>query len=184
MRVLQLCSFSWRMLRRDARGGELRLLAAALAVAVAALSAVGFFADRVRQALDRESHQLLGADLLLTADHPWPQALTDEARARGLQVVETRTFPSMVTHGEGDELRAQLAEIKAVGAAYPLRGTLRIAPALNVPDAPARGGPPAGMIWIDERLASALGARVGDQIAVGQSSLRVDAVLTLSLIHI
>ncbi len=179
MRVLQLCSFSWRMLRRDARGGELRLLAAALAVAVAALSAVGFFADRVRQALDRESHQLLGADLLLTADHPWPQALTDEARARGLQVVETRTFPSMVTHGEGDELRAQLAEIKAVGAAYPLRGTLRIAPALNVPDAPARGGPPAGMIWIDERLASALGARVGDQIAVGQSSLRVDAVLTL-----
>ncbi|MEF8770770.1 MAG: FtsX-like permease family protein [Candidatus Accumulibacter phosphatis] len=179
MRVLQLCSFSWRMLRRDARGGELRLLAAALAVAVAALSAVGFFADRVRQALDRESHQLLGADLLLTADHPWPQALTDEARARGLQVVETRTFPSMVTHGEADELRAQLAEIKAVGAAYPLRGTLRIAPALNVPDAPARGGPPAGMIWIDERLASALGARVGDQIAVGQSSLRVDAVLTL-----
>lgn len=179
MRVLQLWSFSWRMLRRDARGGELRLLAAALAVAVAALSAVGFFADRIRQALDRESHQLLGADLLLTADHPWPQALTDEARARGLQVVETRTFPSMVTRGEADELRAQLAEIKAVGAAYPLRGSLRIAPALNVPDAPARGVPPAGMIWIDERLASALGARVGDQIAVGQSSLRVDAVLTL-----
>ncbi|MBL8881268.1 MAG: hypothetical protein JNG88_19360, partial [Phycisphaerales bacterium] len=84
MRVLQLWSFSWRMFRRDARGGELRLLAAALAVAVAALTAVGFFADRVRQALDRESHQLLGADLLLTADHPWPRALVEEARARGL----------------------------------------------------------------------------------------------------
>lgn len=179
MRILPLCSFSWRMLRRDARGGELRLLAAALAVAVAALTAVGFFADRVRQALDRESHQLLGADLLLTADHPWPRALVDEARARGLQVVETRTFPSMVTHGESDGLRAQLAEIKAVGAAYPLRGTLRIAPALNVPDAPARGVPPAGTIWIDERLASALGARVGDRIVVGQSALRLDAILTL-----
>jgi putative ABC transport system permease protein len=91
------------MLRRDARGGELRLLAAALAVAVAALTAVGFFADRVRQALERESHQLLGADLLLTADQPWPATFADEARARGLQVVETRTFPSMVTHGAADD---------------------------------------------------------------------------------
>jgi len=176
---MQLILFSWRMLQRDARGGELRLLATALAVAVAALSAVGFFADRVRQALDRESHQLLGADLLLTADQPWATKVADQARARGLQVVETRTFPSMVTHGTGEQASAQLAEIKAVGAAYPLRGALRIAPALNAPDAPTRSIPAPGTIWIDERLASALGARVGDQVAVGQSALRVDAVLTL-----
>ena len=103
---LQLLFFSARMLRRDARGGELRLLAAALAVAVAALTAFRFFAVRVRQALDRESHQLLGADLLLTADHPWPAELAADARARGLQVVETRTFPSMVTRASGDDLRA------------------------------------------------------------------------------
>jgi len=176
---VQLISFSWRMLRRDARGGELRLLATALAVAVAALTAVGFFADRVRQALDRESHQLLGADLLLTADQPWPAGVVDLARSRGLQVVETLTFPSMVTHGEGDELRAQLAEIKAVGTGYPLRGSLRVAPALHAADAPAQGIPARGATWIDERLASALGAEVGGRIAVGQGTLRVDAVLTL-----
>ncbi|MEF8702948.1 MAG: FtsX-like permease family protein [Candidatus Accumulibacter sp. UW26] len=174
-----MLSFSWRMLCRDARGGELRLLAAALVVAVAALSAVGFFADRVRQALEREAHQLLGADLLLTADHPWPATVADEARRRGLRLVETRTFPSMVARGEGDALRVQLAEIKAVGTGYPLRGVLRIAPALNAPDAPAQGVPAAGTIWIDERLATALGAQVGDAIAVGQSSLRVAAVLTV-----
>jgi putative ABC transport system permease protein len=177
--VRQMLSFSWRMLCRDARGGELRLLAAALVVAVAALSAVGFFADRVRQALEREAHQLLGADLLLTADHPWPATVADEARRRGLRLVETRTFPSMVARGEGDALRVQLAEIKAVGTGYPLRGVLRIAPALNAPDAPAQGVPAAGTIWIDERLATALGAQVGDAIAVGQSSLRVAAVLTV-----
>ena len=174
-----LCSFSWRMLRRDARGGELRLLAAALVVAVAALTAVGFFTDRVRQALERESHQLLGADLLLVADHPWPAALAEEARAGGLQVVETRTFPSMVSRSAGGGLQAQLAEIKAVGAGYPLRGSLRIASALNVPDQLADGIPQAGTIWIDERLAVALNARVGDLVAVGQASLRVAAVLTL-----
>ncbi len=167
------------MLRRDARGGELRLLAAALVVAVAALTAVGFFTDRVRQALERESHQLLGADLLLVADHAWPVALADAARASGLRVAETRTFPSMVTRAVGAELWVQLAEIKAVSAAYPLRGFLRVAAALNEPDRRADGIPPAGTIWIDERLAAALHARVGELISVGQAALRVDAVLTL-----
>ncbi|HPT50018.1 MAG TPA: ABC transporter permease [Accumulibacter sp.] len=167
------------MLRRDARGGELRLLATALSIAVAALTAVGFFADRVRQALDRESHQLLGADMLLVADHPWPAGVADEARALGLRTVDTQTFPSMVTKGEDDAARAQLAEIKAVGDGYPLRGVLRTAPALNVPDAAARGVPGAGAIWIDERLASSLDARVGDRLAVGQRLLRVEAILTL-----
>ncbi|MEF8724994.1 MAG: FtsX-like permease family protein [Candidatus Accumulibacter delftensis] len=179
MNLSSLLSFSWRMLRRDARGGELRLLAAALVVAVAALTAVGFFTDRVRQALERESHQLLGADLLLVSDQPWPATFADEARAGGLQVAETWTFPSMVSHGDAADMRLQLAEVKAVSAAYPLRGSLRVAPALNVPDAAAEGIPASGEIWIDERLASALAARVGDQLSVGQSSLRVAAVLTL-----
>lgn len=171
--------FAMRMLRRDARAGELRLLVAALVVAVAALTAVGFFADRVRQALEREANQLLGADLLLTADHAWPPRVAVDARERGLAVVETRTFPSMVTLGQGDDLRAQLAEIKAVSEGYPLRGSLRIAPGRNVADAPASGIPAPGTIWVNERLASALSASVGDTITVGKQSLRVAAVLTL-----
>jgi putative ABC transport system permease protein len=176
---MKVLTFSFRMLRRDARSGELRLLAAALIVAVAALTAVGFFADRVRQALEREANQLLGADLLLTADHPWPAAVAAAARGQGLRLVETQTFPSMVTVGEGERGRAQLAEVKAVGAGYPLRGGLRIAPALNAADAPAQGVPAPGSIWIDERLASALDAQVGDHLTLGRHSLRVDAVLTL-----
>jgi putative ABC transport system permease protein len=170
--------FAWRMLRRDAQAGELRLLVAALVVAIAALSAVGFFTDRVRQALAREANQLLGADLLLIADHRWPGALGQRARASGLAVVETRTFPSMVSLGQGDESRVQLAEIKAVTEGYPLRGQLRIAAAVHADDAPAHAVPAAGTIWIDERLASALAAKVGAQIAVGQLGLRVAAVLT------
>lgn len=170
---------SWRMLYRDGRAGELRLLAAALVIAVAALTAVGFFADRVRQSLEREAHQLLGADLLLTADHPWAPSVVSSATARGLQVVDTRTFPSMVTLGEGDGVRAQLAEIKAVGEGYPLRGALRIAPALQVPDQPATGIPPPGTIWVDERLATALEAQTGETLMVGTAPLRIAAVLTL-----
>lgn len=86
-------SFLLRMLRRDARAGELHLLVAALVVAVAALTAVGFFTDRVRQALALEANQLLGADMLLAADRPWPSTKADEARQRGLAVAETRIVP-------------------------------------------------------------------------------------------
>jgi len=176
---MSVLTFALRMLRRDARAGELRLLVAALVVAVAALTAVGFFADRVRQALEREANQLLGADLLLIANHPWPSKVTASARERGLAVAETRTFPSMVALGQGEALRAQLAEIKAVSEEYPLRGNLRIAPERNAADSPARGIPLPGTIWIDERLASALSASVGDVIAVGRLALSVTAVLTL-----
>ena len=49
---MSFSGFAWRMLRRDARAGELRLLVAALVVAIAALTAVGFFTDRIRQALE------------------------------------------------------------------------------------------------------------------------------------
>jgi putative ABC transport system permease protein len=172
---LKAFHFSIRLLRRDARAGELRLLGAALLIAVAALTAVGFFADRVRVALEREAHQLLGADLLLVADQPWPPAVAEAARARGLAIATTAVFPSMVLHDGA----AQLAEIKAVSPGYPLRGRLRTAPAPNVPDAPATGTPQRGEIWVDERLAAALALKVGDRLTLGRAQFAVAAVLTL-----
>ena len=107
----------WRMLARDWRAGELTVLGVALVVAVAALTSVGFLADRVERGLMQQSHQLLGGDLLLTADHPWRDEIREEARRAGLQLAESATFPSMVSTSQG----AQLAEIKAVTANYPLR---------------------------------------------------------------
>ena len=47
--------FSWQLTRRDWRAGELRLLLAALVVAVAALASVGVFVDRMRAALSVEA---------------------------------------------------------------------------------------------------------------------------------
>lgn len=165
---------AWRQLLREFRSGELRLLALALVVAVAAVTAVGFFADRVHQALEREAHQLLGADLLLVADHPWPDAVRQEARRRGLQMAETQSFPSMVM-ADG---RAQLAEIKAVSPAYPLRGRLRIRQPSGEGDQEATTIPAPGSVWLEERLADALAVRVGGQIAVGKRSMTVAALLT------
>ncbi|HEX8962130.1 MAG TPA: FtsX-like permease family protein [Rhodocyclaceae bacterium] len=172
MRILRL---TLRMLVRDLRAGELSLLGIALVLAVAAMTGVGFLADRVEQALALESHQMLGGDLLLSADHPWPQAYREEAARRKLRIAESLSFSSMVSGPAG----AQLAEIKAVSANYPLRGTLRTSPALNAPDGPAPAMPAPGTAWPDERLAAALGSDAGQPVKVGAASFPVAAVLTL-----
>ena len=163
-----------RMLARDWRAGELTVLGLALVLAVAALTSVGFLTDRVERALDRESHQLLGGDLLFVADHPWDAALVDQARAQGLTVAQSVGFPSMIMAGDG----LQLADIKAVGEGYPLRGKLRTAPAPNLPDNDTAGGPPRGEVWPDERLVTALGLVPGATVRVGRLTARVGPVLT------
>jgi putative ABC transport system permease protein len=163
------------MLLRDWRAGELRILAMALVVAVASITSVGFFADRVGRALVRDAHQLLGADLVMVSDHPWQRGVADEIARRGLQRAEAVTFISMAINGDN----AQLAGVKAVTENYPLRGRLRIAPAVNAPDGPASAGPARGEIWIEERLVTALAAPVGSTLKLGKASLKIAAVLTL-----
>ena len=56
-----------RQLARDFRAGELRLLVVAVMLAVAALTAVGFFADRINAGLARDARQLLGGDAIVAS---------------------------------------------------------------------------------------------------------------------
>ena len=100
---------SFGMLARDWRAGEVRVLAAALVIAVASVTTVGFFADRVSQALLRDAHQLLGADLVFVADHPWSGKVPELVRASGNHA-EATNFISMTLRGE----KTQLAGVKAV----------------------------------------------------------------------
>ena len=65
----------WRTLWRDFRSGELRLLILAVTLAVAALTAVGFFADRLKGGLQRDAKQLLGGDAVVSSETPRPLRL-------------------------------------------------------------------------------------------------------------
>lgn len=163
-----------RFFLRDWRAGELTALALALTVAVASVTSVGFFADRVGQALLQNAHQLLGGDLLLGADQPLPAAFQAEAQARGLRTAQGLRFVSMARGSGG----AQLAGLKAVGPGYPLRGRLRIAPGPEAPGVEVDHGPPRGSVWVDPRFASLSGARVGDVLELGEARFPVAAILT------
>ena len=165
---------AWRVLGRELRSGELRLLFAALAIAVAAVTAVGFFADRVRLALEREAQQMMGGDLILIADHALPESYAADARQRGLKLAETLVFPSMVI----GPVQAQLADIKAVSPGYPLRGRVDISALAGQVAVPAEGGPAPGSVWLDERLSAALQVAPGGSVTVGAKTLKVAAILT------
>ena len=166
-----------RMTARDWRAGELRFLLVALIVAVAALTSVSFFIDRMRAGLDRDAHQLLGADLLVNADDPVRAEWRQEAARRGLLLADTVTFPSMAQAGEGDDSMAQLSSIKAVSTGYPLRGQLTVSldpeAAAGARGAATRAVPQPGTVWVDPNLLPALRAKVGDTIVLGDSQFRI-----------
>jgi putative ABC transport system permease protein len=163
-----------RQLRRDWRSGELTILALALVIAVASVSSVNSFTSRIYQALEMQANDLLGGDLVLMSSNPISQQRLDEVKAAGLRSARTVEFPTMVLAGE----KTQLSGLKAVSAAYPLRGKIRIAPQQFAPDQPVNHGPDAGTVWADSRMLSALGVHVGDTVQVGDARFRVGAVLT------
>ncbi|MFC7518246.1 ABC transporter permease [Herbaspirillum sp. GCM10030257] len=168
-----------QMTRRDWRAGELRFLLIALVVAVASLSSVGFFIDRMRAGLTRDAHQLLGGDLVVNADQPINAAWRAEAQRRGLTVADTVTFPSMALAGEGDKTQSQLASIKAVSEGYPLRGNVKLAGTAEGSDIETRDIPVSGTVWVDKTVLPALGIRVGEQLRLGDISFRVDKIISI-----
>jgi putative ABC transport system permease protein len=173
MNVLRLAT---RLLLRDWRAGELRVLIVALLLAVGSVGTVGLFADRVKGALITQANVLLGGDLMISGDRPLPSSFDEAARARGLATTPVVRFNSMVRAAEGNTA-AVLADVKAVGPGYPLRGAVTLRdPALPEGRA-ARGIPAPGEVWVDRRLAERLGIGVGATVAVGDATLRVGAVV-------
>jgi len=168
-----------RLLRRDWRAGELRVLVAALVLAVGSVGTVGFFADRVKGGLTRQANLLLGADVMISGDRPLPQAFADDAHARRLATTPVIRFNSMVQSNvvAGADTVAVLTDVKAVGAGYPLRGAITLADAARPEGAPTRRIPARGEAWPDVRLAQRLGLKVGDPLVVGESTLKVGAIV-------
>jgi len=171
---------SLRMLGRDWRAGELRVLLIAVIIAVACVTSVGFFTDRIQQALNHQSGELLGADLRVVADHPLSAQVRNIAASYDLRSAETRSFRSMVQAGDGENAPGQsrLAEIKAVGPGYPLRGALKIAPTRFAKDHVTQDLPKPGEVWVGPQLLQQLDSNVGDSLQLGYLSLRITAVLT------
>lgn len=174
---LSFWRLGWRTLWRDVRSGDLRLAIMAIALAVAALTAVGFFADRLQGGLQRDARQLLGGDAVVSSDNQTPAPMLDKARALGLTMVGTLSFPTMARADEAQGGASKLVALKAVQAGYPLRGSLRVATAPDAADAPTREIPGPGQAWVDGSLLESLNLKVGDSLLLGESRLTIARVI-------
>ena len=176
---LSFLRLGWRTLLRDLRAGELRLLMVAVTLAVAALTSVGFFADRLQGGLQRDALQLLGGDVVVASDNPTPQAFVDKAQALGLQTVGTMGFPTMGRASDAQGGASKLVALKSVAAGYPLRGTLKVADAPGAAEQATRDIPAPGEVWVDAPLLDALGLAMGDQLLLGDAQLRIARIIVI-----
>jgi putative ABC transport system permease protein len=177
LRAAPVWALAWRQLARDFRAGELRLLVVAVMLAVAALTAVGFFADRINTGLARDARQMLGGDAIVASDQPAPPAFADKAKALGLTTATTAGFPSMGRAPDEKGGASRLIALKAVSEAYPLRGQLRLNHGAGSAETRAARAPERGTTWVDPALLDALNLKVGDTLLVGDASLRIAEVI-------
>lgn len=175
-------ALAWRQFRRDLKSGDIRILLAALVLAVFAVTVVGFITDRAERALAIEANRLLGGDAVVRADAPIAGALRRAAERPGLQRTETVELNSMVRvvpRGRADAGPEQLrlGELRALGEGFPLRGTFRLAGADGAERA-ATGIPARGTVWLGRQGADTLGARIGDTVRLGEGTFRLAALVT------
>jgi putative ABC transport system permease protein len=172
-----LIKTSWRLagrlLARDWRSGEVLVLLAALVVAVAAMSAVTFFTDRVRAAVSQQAGEALAADLRVESIDPLPLQMHEAARRHGLVTADVVFFRSVVAAGDA----TSLADVRGVTEGYPLRGVVQVADRLAGVPENAVGIPPRGQVWAEPSLMARLGVAVGDELEVGRLRLRIARTL-------
>ena len=169
----------WRQLTRDFRAGELRLLVVAVTLAVAALSAVGFFADRIDGGLSRDARQLLGGDAIVASDRPTDGEFTAKAKALGLATATTANFPSMGRAPDNQGGATRLVAVKAVSDDYPLRGRLRLREEPGSAESEVARAPEPGTVWVDAPVLDSLGLKLGDKLLLGDAALRIAKVIVI-----
>ena len=167
----------WRTLWRDLRAGELRLLIVAVTLAVAALTAVGFFADRLKGGLQRDARQLLGGDAVIRSDGITPAAFIAKAQALGLKAITTVSFPTMGRATDADGGATKLVAFKAVPEGYPLRGTMKVADNAESQGFDTKDVPASGTAWADASLLDSLSLKLGQTLLMGDASFKLTRII-------
>jgi len=168
-----------RIARRELRGGlsGFRVFLACLALGVAAIAAVGSVRESIEQGLAQEGATLLGGDAEIELTYRFASAQERDWMAqKATAVSEVVDFRSMavVDHASGAE--RGLTQVKAVDDAYPLYGSVRLAPDMPLSEAlDGHDGMPGAVM--DRVLADRLGLGRGDIFKLGEQPFVMTAIL-------
>jgi putative ABC transport system permease protein len=158
--------FVLRMAARELRATPRRLLllTGTVAVGIAALVAINSFTDNLRDSVRQQARTLLGADLSFVAREPFSkraEALIDTLSARSA-AARVISFSGMAYVPRTSGTR--LVQVAAVQGAFPFYGEIRTDP--REAWAELQTG---RHIVVDPSLLTALGARVGDTVSLGEA---------------
>ncbi|WP_166263769.1 ABC transporter permease [Marinobacter caseinilyticus] len=161
--------------RRDWRERDVRVVLAALIVAVATVATIALFANQLQRTLVSSASAFLAADRQLEAENgrPVPAEWGLEAERRGLKTAAMVKFSTMVFGGDN----FQLVSVKAVSDAYPLRGQVEFQATPESARVTISSGPKRGDVWINPRLLRLLGIDIGQTLDVGELTLTVSGLL-------
>ena len=170
---MSIFKFAAKAFFRQSRSGEVLVMIAAISMAVASLSAVGFLTDRISLSIEKQASELLAADLRISSPEPIPEEWIDLAKERKLDLASSQSFPSVVYSQDGNAL----ARIKAVSSMYPLRGTVRISDNDSSDEYEVKKIPSPSEVWVDQAILYRLNAEIGDEISIGNSDFKITAIL-------
>ncbi len=167
-------ALAFRLLRRDARSGELTILILALSIAVISTTAISLFAERLQKTMNLQGAEFLAADLVITSSSHIPQPWLDQAEQLSLKRAKTAEFSTVLI--ENDEML--LAGVKAVSKHYPLRGHLKTIEQDYLTETVHQQGPKVGNVWVEKRILSALKLAIGDLLNIGEKPLRISRIIS------
>lgn len=165
-----------RFALRELRGGlkGFYVFLACIALGVAAIAGVGSVSRALTEGILAEGRSILGGDVSFSLIHRETGA-PERAFLAGLgRGSEIATLRAMARRPDGAD--QTLVEAKAVDEAYPLVGSLVLAPPQPLADALAERNGHFGAA-VDPVLLDRLGLRIGDRIGFGRIELEVRAAI-------
>ncbi|OUR99210.1 hypothetical protein A9Q81_11590 [Gammaproteobacteria bacterium 42_54_T18] len=177
MTLTTLARLAIKLLIREWRAGSLTVMATALLIAITSHTTIGFFTERLSNAMEAKATHLLGADLVIKSPSAVSPELLDgyvKNNTDNLNIAHTIEFTTIAI--AGDELK--LSSVKAVSNNYPLKGFMRTSRTLFGEEFTTTDSPAVGEVWVEHRVLSSLNINIGNTIDIGDTALTVSRVLT------
>jgi putative ABC transport system permease protein len=165
--------FALTLARRELRSSARRIGVYMLSISLGVMALVaihGFSAD-VNRSVEDEAEVMMGANVRIGGNRPFPEpvlALIDSLEGTGQRSARVTNAVSMVLAPRSGLTR--LLQVRGVDPGYPFFGAVRTRPEGAWP-------PDPGGALVDPAVLTMLDARVGDSLAIGEISVRIEATV-------
>ena len=162
---------SLKLFWRELKSGQLIIMFFALVLAVATVSSISLFTDRLEKALTSETQEFLGGDLKFESNDLLEDETYEKIQKLNLKGSEIVQFASMLSSQD----KLQLASIKAVDKNYPLVGEMELQSEFIKEI--VKNPPRKGQVWLDRRLMDILDLKIGEKVSIGDADFSVSHII-------